>query len=386
MNKIGGNKLINFLIVSMGIIFLLQWIPALRVPLIVLHITFLFLSNWKKAKFDTISILLIIIFLYSVIQGMYIQKNLSLLKFLQSIVIMILYIMYSLYSNAIAPTIKAKHLTSLSTFILVLFGLFLVSFNEWNLTRSAGLMGNPNITAHNLVMILPFSLFIKRNKRFYLILSVLVIYGLISFGSRSAALALGLGLLGFLYFNRIQASNKKSFLIICYIFLSVFLSYKAIEVFKYFATEFNITPNSADSHLFYMGYNGRDILKDRALKDFNEGNVWFGAGFEGGKIKSETEDTVLGVHDGFIELLVRLGYIGSFLFIVLMICFVKFILKIKNKRNQSVAIMSLVCLLSLSTNSSTFFVLNYYYFFFVLTFSIAYYSNYKRYDNATIKM
>ncbi|WP_441367838.1 O-antigen ligase family protein [Acinetobacter lwoffii] len=368
INKIFGLQI--FILTSIIVILIIS-IPALavlRVPLYVGHILFFFIMIlYFKEKLSTslAQNILIAILLYVIVQSMYLQ--LDWIVVLQSILMPLILIFTIQIASLSAKSFYLNNYHSkLAKQLLVLFPFFCISFNQWSETRQAGLFMNPNITAHMSVMLLPFALLGLRNKYLKLLAVTIIFLITIITASRSALMAFLLSCAGCYLISKL---NKSNFLLLFILALSATLiSMYAVDFATWFFSDVIPLIGTSDSRLLYMGYNGRDILMDQALDRFSSQPL-FGLGFDGAKF--EIDGHALSTHNGLLELLLRVGVIGSILFFAFILSIINLIAK-SHKDVKPYAFMSLIAILSLSTNSSTFFVFNYLFIYTLIIVLIGY--------------
>ena len=365
--------LLRFIVISVFIIFVLQFpgLSLLRIPLILAHLILLFLLNFKLRKLNALDFIFTLLITYVVIQSFLLQEIISLLYFLQAIISVVLYFIFYSYCSVLLRQGVELNFHKLTKYITFFLPFFLISFQSWSLTRSAGLLGNPNITAHVFIMLTPFCLLIPHKIRYYILLLSIVLLGLIMFASRSAFMAFILGIVVYftsLYFDRVK---YKFSLYLFFLALVIYLSYDAVNIAIQVMSKYNYLFSNVDSRLLYLSYNGRDLIYDMALERL-KGHELFGLGFEGAKFESEMGH-ILSTHNGFLELFIRIGYIGTIIFSALLILMIYNISKTKNKYFRGAALMGFVIILSLATNSSTFFVFNYLFYYIIIMHSLCEY-------------
>lgn len=369
MSTVLKNFIILFVITSIIVMFLITnfQLGILRVPLIIGHLLALYFFN-LKFKLDLFIKLNLFFLIYVVVQSLVIQSSISILLFVQAIVSVVLYVIFYLYSLHKSQNLFTDvFLRQTSTYTVYFIPLLLVSLVDWNILRNAGILGNPNLTSHTMATILPFSLMVKRSKTLYIVLSGIVLYSLYSYASRSALLAIIFGVLG--YWLSLKNFKRKGLMFAVYSIVVIYLSYNIVDLIIDFLSLYGRYFNGVDSRLLYTGYNGRDILFEQAYERF-EGNEFFGLGFDGSKFELGF-DHVLSTHNGFLEILLRLGYGGMIIFGVILFYILLKISQVKESYTRSAAFMSFVVIMSLSTNSSTFYVFNYYFYYLILIYCIA---------------
>lgn len=370
MKSISKNFIVLFIIVSIVIISIIAnfQLGVLRVPLILTHLIIFFLLSLRSFKFDLYVRLNILFFVYVIVQSLFIQFDLTLLLFIQASISIQLYLFfYFSCINKAENLFDDKLLIRTSNYIICLIPFLLISLVDWNVFRTAGILGNPNLTSHTLATILPFTLMVKRKNSLYIVLCFFVLISLYYYASRSALLAIIFGVIG--YIISLKFHKKKTLFYFFYVVLVIYLSYSIVDLLIDFLTLYGQYFDGVDSRLLYTGYNGRDILFEQAFDRF-EGNELFGLGFDGAKFEIGY-DHVLSTHNGFLEILLRLGYGGMIIFGAILFYMLWKISQVKEKYTRSAAFMSFIIIMSLSTNSSTFYVFNYYFYYLILIYCIA---------------
>lgn len=370
LNKVFGIS--SFVLISILIILIIS-VPALaflRVPLIIFHVLSFFIAYVllkKKIGGDYVQGSILVLLVYVIIQNLYLAADWIVI--IQSIAMPTLLLMTIQLSQMNSSYFYESGIYKV--FAKVLFCLlpfFAISFNAWSDTRSAGLFMNPNVTAHMAVMLSPFVLLGLNTKKMkvLLILLVFVILGITA--SRSGLLAFLLATASYLLVSYFK--NIKFIWVTILISATTLISMYGVDIALWFFSEVIPIIGKSDSRLLYLGYNGRDILFEQAIQRFYT-QPWFGLGFDGAKF--EIDGNKLGTHNGLLDLLLRLGIIGTAIFAFFSVCLV-YLASNANKSIKPVAIMSLVAIFSLSTNSSTFFVFNYLFLYAVILTYIGYYT------------
>ena len=364
---------INTFILSSILIILIISIPALgmlRVPLLIAQITFFSLACilYKgKVGINFAQNILLILIGYAVIQNLYLAEDWVVV--IQSIAMPALLFLTIQFAQMNASYFyESLSHKRLAKYIFILLPFFAISFNDWSETRSAGIFMNPNITAHMAVMLSPFVL-LGLNKRSMKALLIFVVFLiLVITASRSGLLAFLLAISSYIFVSYF----KKIKLIPLFILISstTLISMWGVDLAVWIFQEF-LTKGEYNSRLLYTGYNGRDVLMVHALERFNM-QPWFGLGFDGAKFEIDGHE--LGTHNGMLDLLLRLGIIGTALFAFFSICLCYMASK-ADKKVKPVVVMSLVAIFSLSTNSSTFFVFNYLFLYAVILTYVGYCKN-----------
>ncbi len=361
----------SFVLTSILIIFIISFsnFASLRAPLIVVHFTLFYFLVMYKHRILIMNKSLIIISLlvvFVVIQNIIFQG--SLLIVVQSIALVLFLFFTSQIALAEGKSFYHKEqYKTLSKILLVLLPFFLISLNSWSDFRQPGLFRNPNITSHLSVMILPFILLGLDQKRYKVFAVIIVVLITTITASRSSVLAFSLGLLTYIFVTIFPKSNFFTLFVLLASVLGI--SIYSVEIAEWVSGNFSSLVSSSDSRLLDTGYNGRDVLMQLALERF-ESQPIIGLGFDGVKFDSGSGH-VLGTHNGLIETLIKFGIIGAFIFSL----FCSSLIWMTSKhipRFKAATIMSLATIFSLSTNSSTFFVLNYLFIYSLLLVYLGY--------------
>lgn len=360
----------SFLLSSILVIFLISFssFAALRAPLIVVHFVLFYFLVVYKHKLLVMNKSLIIVFsliVFVVIQSIIFQG--SPLTIVQSIALVLFLFFTSQIALAEGNSFYYNNqYKTLSKTLLILLPFFLISFSSWSDFRQPGLFMNPNITSHLSVMILPFILLGLDQKKYKLLAVIIVTLITIVTASRSATLAFALGLLTYIFVTRFPKSNFFTLFVLLATVLGI--SIYSVEIADWVAGNFSGLTSSSDSRLLDTGYNGRDILMQLALDRFKSQPI-LGLGFDGVKFNFAGHE--LGTHNGLIETLIKFGIVGTFIFTLYCLSLIWMTSK-HNARFKAATIMSLASIFSLSTNSSTFFVLNYLFIYSVLLVYLGY--------------
>lgn len=373
LNKLLG---INSYILSSMLIILIVSIPSLsflRVPLIIFHIAGFFIINLvltNKVKVNFAQNIILALLAYAIVQNLYLGEDWIVI--IQSITMPTLLLMtVQLAQSNSSYFYESKAYKSLARILFCLLPLFLISFNTWSDTRSAGLFMNPNITAHMALMLSPFILLglESRKMKALLIFILFLILGITA--SRSGLLAFLLAITSYIFVSYFK--NIKFIWITALVSITTLISMYGVDIALWLFSEVIPVIGKTESRLLYLGYNGRDILFEQAIQRFYT-QPWFGLGFDGAKF--EIDGNELGTHNGLLDLLLRFGIIGTAIFAVFSVCLAYMASK-ANAAIKPVVIMSLVAIFSLSTNSSTFFVFNYLFMYTVILTYIGYYNRVK---------
>src|SRR5690606_27087510 len=144
----------------------------------------IFFFNFKIRQLTTFDYLYFVFIFYIIIQCLKLEQEISLLLFIQALISAGLYYVFYHYNISVIQQLsKPIDYNKVSKLILLLLPLFLISFESWSPTRSAGIMGNPNITAHIFIMLLPFVLLIPQSRKVYLYLLAVSGIALVMFAS-----------------------------------------------------------------------------------------------------------------------------------------------------------------------------------------------------------
>lgn len=368
-NKVFGISI--FLLTSILVILVIS-IPSLsflRVPLILAHIILFYLTILvfkKNIKIGFGLNLMLALVFYILIQNIYLSEDIIVV--VQSIVMPLLVIITAQIARLNANFFyENEQYKTLAKLLLCIFPFFLISINIWSESRLSGLFMNPNITAHMAVMLLPFILLGVNTKKLKFLAIIFAFIIVAVTASRSGLMALTLGLSGFFIVNFFKKLGFFSLILL--IGGAVSVSLYAVDIAISMVSQLH-QYSASDSRLLYTGYNGRDILMDLAFERFKN-QPWFGMGFDGAKFDLYGDGSELGTHNGLMDLLLRMGIIGSILFFIYSLHLIYLTSK-NNFKFKPIATMSLICIFSLSTNSSTFFVFNYLFLYTIILVYVGY--------------
>lgn len=357
----------SFTIVSMIVI----GIPSFeffRLPSYLLVVIFFGVFYINKLKLSPQNTLLIIFSILPLIQLLVVQGDM--LATIQAIVMILSLYLFQNYIMRLQPDIHA--LNSLATYITIIMFAFHYNIVGW-LERSAGIFGNPNTTAYMTVILLPLVLLFSNSKYMKLICIVNASILVVLAASRGSLMALILGTLGYLLIQKF----KVKYITICFLsILFVLISQYAIDVVNYVVDYYLSNSLYHDlrdnTRLLRLDSNSREDIYRIAFERFFSSNTEFiGLGYD--QAKFDLGDVRLGAHNSYVEILLRLGYIGLTLFIIYLFMLAKRISIIKNKKIKGLAFMEFTIILSLATNSSVFLVLNYYFFYLIVAIEIGIY-------------
>lgn len=359
----------SFIFTSIFLIFIVS-LPNfgfLRVYLICIHfMIFYFFIIYRYKKIYNKSIIIIAALIaYIFIQNIFIQD--SIFTIFQAVVMTgFLFLASQIALLEADDFVKKERYKILSKILLVLLPFFFISFGDWSDFRKPGIFMNPNITSHLSLMLLPFIL-LGLDKKIYKILAITIVLALtIITASRSALLALVLSLLA--YFLVIKFPKINFLTLTLTMLLAIVISIYAVETAIWIFSNISYLLGGSSSRLLYTGYNGRDVLLEYAINRFETQPI-LGLGFDATKFNLDGH--ILGTHNGLIEILLKFGIIGTVIFIIFCLNLIWMASK-NNNKFKPVAIMSLCAIFSLSTNSSTFFVLNYLFIYVIILVFVGY--------------
>lgn len=295
------------------------------------------------------SLLLLLIFV--LFQGIYLE--LDIIRYFQPVTLIILYVLFILTIYKYGVNVKfPRYLVWL---IVLAYPLFLFPIETMGSNRLVGLFGNPNRTAFMSLFIFPFILFLKPSKIIRFISYFFFIIVLLLTASRGVFLAFLLGTITQALALKINKGFYfKSLVLLVTVFVcSLFI----VDIASYLLELSGIV---SDSRLFSTTYNGRDILKEMALDEFYKHPI-IGNGFSVGTYELDN-GIILKSHNGYMDILSRLGLIGLVLSILFVLSLIYDISKIFNRYNRSIALMVMAILLSITTNDSVFLSVNYFFF------------------------
>ncbi|WP_351119075.1 O-antigen ligase family protein [Psychrobacter sp. SMN/5/1215-MNA-CIBAN-0208] len=361
----------SFVLTSILVIFIVSFsaLAPLRAPLIVIHFALFYFLVMYKHQIVIMNKSLIAIFslvFFVVIQSIIFQG--SMLIIVQSIALVLFLFFTSQIALAEGKSFYHKEqYKTLSKILLILLPFFLVSFTRWSDFRQPGLFMNPNITSHLAVMLLPFILLGLDRKKYKFLAVMLVALITVITASRSATLAFILSLLSYIFVTKFPRSNFFTLFLLLATVLGI--SIYSVEIADWVAGHVSGLASSSDSRLLDTGYNGRDVLMQLALERFQSQPI-IGLGFDGVKF-DRGGGRELGTHNGLIETLIKFGIIGTVIFALFCLSLIWMTSK-HNPRFKAVTVMSLAAIFSLSTNSSTFFVLNYLFIYSVILVYLGY--------------
>lgn len=348
----------NFIISSLLIILVISQsgFSNLRVLLITCQIIFFsiaIIAVKRKVHLNFGVFTLSALFVYIIIQNIVLQTEL-IFVFQSILMVSILILITQISALNSEYYFESGAYKKLSKILLFLYPLLTLSFTAWSQTSSPGLFNNPNITGHISIMIIPLILlgiYDKKKWIFYLWSLALVV--VIITESRSTLMAWVLCLS--IYLLVTKTPNINFIGVTTLVSLTTVLSAYAIDIATWLLfTSLNLA-GTYNTRFLYLQYNGRDVIWEYALNRFYEEPL-FGLGFGGAKF--EIEGHVLDTHNGFLEILIRLGLIGTLIFLVYILNLCYMISKSHPSLKPALTV-SVVAIMSLATNSSTFFVFNY---------------------------
>ncbi|WP_366521875.1 O-antigen ligase family protein [uncultured Psychrobacter sp.] len=229
---------------------------------------------------------------------------------------------------------------------------------------------NPNTTGHISILLIPFILLGFINKKKFIILIWLISLFIITIvESRSTLLAWLLCLSSYLIVLKFPKINFVfTTILVC---TSTLISVYAIDFAVWLLFDVLNLLGHYDTRFLYLEYNGRDVIWESALNRFyNE--PYFGLGFGGSKF--EIEGHTFDTHNGFLEILLRLGLIGTILFFIYSLN-LSYMISKSNLNIKPILVVSLVAIMSLATNSATFFVFNYLFLYVNILIYVAFIFN-----------
>lgn len=348
----------NFVLSSLLIIFIISW-PSfyyLRAPLVAIHIlffSFIIIMIYKKLYFGFGPLILLTLFIYLLIQNIVLQTEL-LFVFQSFLMVLLLFFTTQFATFNAINFLASKQPIYLSKILLLFYPFLAFSFTSWSRTSDPGLFMNPNTTGHISIILIPFLLLGFINKKKFIILIWLIsLYIITVLESRSTLLAWLLCLLSYLIVLKFPKINF--FLITILVCICTLTSMYAIDFAIWLLHDvFNLL-GQYDTRFLYLGYNGRDVIWESALDRFYD-EPYFGLGFGGSKF--EVDGHKFDTHNGFLEILLRLGLIGTILFSIYSVN-LSYMISKSNESIKPILVVSLVAIMSLATNSATFFVFNY---------------------------
>lgn len=338
------------------------WELTLLTPfLFTAHFLFLFLYFKSEIFVDTTSKYLFLLVLYFLIQSFVVE--ITVLSLLQAILFPIYYMLFI----SLISSFKFVSLIILNKFIIILLCIlpfFIISFETGGHGRLYGLFRNANLTSYMSILLLPVILLHPNNKIKFLGWFIILVI-LFFMQSRGPTLAVILGFFVYLFVKKQQA--RLHFLHYVLILLIVILiSSNIVYIFDaYFPT--TLEDYQEEYHLLNGGYNGRDVLWDIFLNRWKM-SPFFGIGFENDKVFLHGKD--YGVHNSYIDVLMKTGFIGATIVVLFFLKILKNIVDTKNKILLPSIICSFSIILSLSANTSLIFVFNYFFFYFLFIYSL----------------
>lgn len=342
----------------------LPGLESLRVPFYLVITVAFGLSYIYRIKISYLNLFLVLFATYPLFQFIILQGDL--LSTMQAVTVIAS--LFLIQNFVVHQKFDAKKLNTLATLLtIVMFGFYynVVAWNE----RSAGLFGNPNTTAYMAVTLLPIVLMFSNSKLIKRVCSLNVLSVVILTGSRGALLALIFGTVSYYLVKKYKLKFLGTVLLSI---LAIILSSYIIDIANYII--FNTLPLNSynelrdNTRLLRLDSNSReDIYLMATEKFFSSNTELIGLGFENAKFKIGAGNAShAGTHNSYLEVLLRLGFIGLFLFICYLIFIVSKISRIKNLKFRGLASMQLIVILSLATNASLFLVLNYYFFYLII--------------------
>ena len=316
----------------------------------IIHILLFCKLSTKFVINNTVNSLFILL-VYSILQGFLLQVEL--VRMFQPIALLLLYILL------INTVCQIRHLFVYQNLILTLIVIsFLGFFLPWSFmgdNRLIGLFGNPNRTAFMALFVFMYILLL-RPKGFIKIASY-VLFTLIIILTTSRGVVMALFLAFFAGYLINKAKHHIYIISLLLIGSVLLISLFAVDILSYLIECFGLV---SDSRLLSASYNGRDFIWEQAMMDFKESPI-IGKGFVVGTYESEG-GLQLNFHNGFINILSRMGLLGMFLSIVFLLSLLYDISHISDTYNRSIAVMTVALIISLSTNDSLFMSLSYFFY------------------------
>lgn len=341
-------------------IFGIPGLEGLRVPLYLVILLIFGLGYAYKVKLTYINFLLILFAAFPLLQFIVLQGEL--LSTIQAVIV--IFSLFLIHNFARRQELQLNTLNTIAIFITVIMFTFHYNIIGWN-ARSAGLFGNPNTTAYVAITLLPIVLMFSQSRKIQSICWLNVIAIVIFTASRGALMALILGLIA--YF--ITKLFKLRYLGLCAVSIGCLIfSFYAIDIANYIKSYgFSSQSFGEDTRLLRVDSNSReDIYLIAYERFFSSETEYIGLGFDQAKFDIGAGIAEhAGTHNSFLEILLRLGFIGLTFFSIYLFVLLRKIASIQNIRNRGLTAMHFVVILSLSTNASVFLVLNFYFFYLI---------------------
>lgn len=336
-----------------------EWFAYALMPIVLLII---YTLSTSKIKYDKLATTILVLMIYMTVNTYIKSHDISLT--LQSIVLYTSY--FSLYIFLINSKFIEKN--NFKYFSLFLIMSMFISFDSYvSEGRTLGIMGNPNLTAHCALLLLPMVLYFQRNNAILQSLSLMItLILIISTGSRSSLLAYFIMFLVLaIYKLNIKFTLKRNYLTLIF---SLLLTILLIDLAPLIVNTGFVSDIVENTRYSYVGDNHRGIIWIEAFSIFRE-HIFTGAGI-GIKFINEESGKILGFHNTYISILISGGMIGFLFFLV--------ILRLMVRRNFNNTILSqyqmiqLVVFISISYSAEIFFIISYHFYilFIFQTFNL----------------
>lgn len=337
----------------------------LRTPFYVLLISVVIIKNYLKVNKENTTLFFVIFATYPLVQFLVLQGDF--LSTIQAIVMVLA--LFFVGKFAMHQKINKKQLEVIARFLT--FGMFTFYYNtaEFN-ARFSGLFGNPNSTAYVSLVLLPLIFMFSSSKKLKSIAIINVVFLMFYTASRGALMSF---LLGVLAYYIVEKRNMMFLGIWGTALLCLLLAVYGIDIATFLVETFITSEEiKSNTRILRLDANGRDVITSLAFdRFFSSGTEFFGLGFENAKFDiGEGIGRNAGTHNSFIEVLIRLGYIGVSFSVLYLFFLTKKIAIIKNVNYRAIIGMQLSIFMTLSTNASLFMVLNYYFFYLIILIEI----------------
>ncbi len=320
-----------------------------------------------KIKINIPNVFILIFAVYPLLQYLVVQGNI-----LATVQAVVLIMAIFTVSNFVIrqTTIDKKQLDTFATLLAIgMFTFYYDTYPDWNF-RHSGVFGNPNSTAYMTLTMLPIVWMFSNLKKIKIITLINVFILVIYTSSRGALMALCLGL-GAYYIVKKRNYQFKGILLVS--IGALLVSLYAVDLAMYLLGQY-LEHNQIylGERAFSLDMNGRDRIYEIAYERFFSSNTqFFGLGFDQAKFDIGAGNAhKASTHNSYLEILIRLGYMGLTMFATYLVILGKRISKIKNKKYRALIVMQLVILLSLATNNSMFLVLTFYFFYLIIILEI----------------
>lgn len=256
--------------------------------------------------------------------------------------------LYPFYYFAQNGLLKSKHL--LRFFIVMLPIVIFQYFFYANMRLAEHLSNDPDIVnniGYSFVALVPF-VFIFKKKRFYAIVSIMILlFFIIQSGKRGAFIAGMIGLMGFIYFQLRTVEKKYRYRSYLIVFISVLaLSYFVYDTFQ--NNEFLIARMQKIGD--EGGSSGRNIIFSNIfnawLNSDNMFNLLFGFGFAASLNLSGLGSYA---HNDWLEILSNFGIIGVFIYGFLFYTVIKYINNKEWDNDKRILLLTIVLIWIMNT-------------------------------------